>query len=76
MIMNNRKTWFVTGASKGLGLTLVKKLLSQGYNVAATSRTVDALREAVGTASDNFLALAMNLLDEQDIKAAIDALGV
>ena len=70
--MNNRKTWFVTGASKGLGLTLVKKLLSQGYNVAATSRTVDALREAVGTASDNFLALAMNLLDEQDIKAAID----
>jgi NAD(P)-dependent dehydrogenase (short-subunit alcohol dehydrogenase family) len=72
MIMNNRKTWFVTGASKGLGLTLVKKLLSQGYNVAATSRTVDALREAVGTASDNFLALAMNLLDEQDIKAAID----
>lgn len=70
--MNNRKTWFVTGASKGLGLTLVKKLLSQGYNVAATSRTVDALREAVGTASDNFLALAMNLLNEQDIKAAID----
>jgi NAD(P)-dependent dehydrogenase (short-subunit alcohol dehydrogenase family) len=72
MIMNNRKTWFVTGASKGLGLTLVKKLLSQGYNVAATSRTVDALKEAVGTASVNFLALAMNLLDEQDIKAAID----
>lgn len=70
--MKNRKTWFVTGASKGLGLTLVKKLLSQGYNVAATSRTVDALKQAVGTASDNFLALAMNLLNEQDIKAAID----
>jgi NAD(P)-dependent dehydrogenase (short-subunit alcohol dehydrogenase family) len=29
--MNNQKVWFVTGASKGLGLSLVKQLLNKGY---------------------------------------------
>lgn len=36
MAQNN--VWFVTGASKGLGLALVQKLLSQEFSVAATSR--------------------------------------
>jgi len=35
--MNTSKVWFVTGASRGLGLSLVKKLLDNGYRVAATS---------------------------------------
>lgn len=30
---NSKKVWFGTGASKGLGLTLVKKLLSEGYKI-------------------------------------------
>ncbi len=39
----NKKVWFVTGASKGLGLALVNTLLEQGYRVAATSRNVEQL---------------------------------
>lgn len=70
--MNTRKTWLITGASKGLGLTLAKKLLAKGYNVAATSRTVDALKAAVGIRSANFLPLAMNLVDEANVKQGID----
>lgn len=70
--MNTRKTWLITGASKGLGLTLAKKLLAQGYNVAATSRTIDALKAAVGTDSDNFLPLAMDLVNEENVKHGID----
>lgn len=35
--MENQKIWYVTGASKGLGLALVKLLLSTGNKVAATS---------------------------------------
>lgn len=70
--MNTRKTWLITGASKGLGLTLTKKLLAQGYNVAATSRTIDALKTAVGSQESNFLPLAMNLVNESDVKKGID----
>ena len=70
--MNTRKTWLITGASKGLGLTLTKKLLAQGYNVAATSRTIDALKTAVGSQESNFLPLAMDLVNESDVKKGID----
>jgi NAD(P)-dependent dehydrogenase (short-subunit alcohol dehydrogenase family) len=36
--MNTSKVWYVTGASQGLELTLIKKLLESGYRVAASSR--------------------------------------
>ncbi|RZL20106.1 MAG: SDR family oxidoreductase [Pedobacter sp.] len=70
--MSNRKTWLVTGASKGLGLILVKKLLAQGYNVAATSRTIDSLSTAVGIQSENFLPISMDLVYEANVKQGID----
>ncbi|GAA0551243.1 SDR family oxidoreductase [Chitinophaga japonensis] len=74
-----KKVWFITGASKGLGLSLVKKLLQEGYAVAATSRNAKALEQAVGAASGTFLPLGMNLKDEQDvakgIQAAVDHFG-
>lgn len=69
--MNTKKVWFVTGASKRLGLCLVKKLLQEGYAVAATSRTIDMLHKEVG-GSENFLPLEMDLINEQSIKSAID----
>lgn len=69
-IMENKKVWFVTGASKGLGLTLVKKLLSKGYDVAATSRNVEDLSKAVGSFS-NFLPLSVDLMSEESVEKAV-----
>src|SRR3982751_3858637 len=43
LLTMTQKVWLVTGASKGLGLTLVRNLLDQGHRVAATSRTVDLM---------------------------------
>ncbi|KQS34591.1 SDR family NAD(P)-dependent oxidoreductase [Pedobacter sp. Leaf194] len=68
--MENKKVWFVTGASKGLGLTLVKKLLSKGYDVAATSRNVEDLSKAVGSFS-NFLPLSVDLMSEESVEKAV-----
>ncbi len=69
--MNTQKVWFVTGASKGLGLTLVKKLLAEGYRVAATSRDVKALTTAVGKQTESFLPLQVDLLNEQSVVKAV-----
>lgn len=69
--MDTKKVWLVTGASKGLGLSLVKKLLSEGYKVAATSRTVKSLKKEVGTTA-NFLPLEVNIADETSVSNAID----
>ena len=66
----SQKVWFVTGASKGLGLTLVKQLLNKGYQVAATSRSIPDLSNAVGVFA-NFLPLAVSLTDEQSVNDAI-----
>ncbi len=60
--MNTKKVWYITGASRGLGLTLVKKLLDNGYRVAATSRDAHSLSQAVGLIDkDRFLPLAVDL---------------
>jgi len=59
--MNTSKVWYVTGASQGLGLVLVKKLLENGYRVAATSRDAHTLSLAVGLIDkDRFLPLAVD----------------
>lgn len=69
--MDTKKVWFVTGASKGLGLSLVKKLLGEGYKVAATSRNAEAFRNEIGTQYENFLPLQMNPVNEQSVANAI-----
>lgn len=69
--MKHSKVWFVTGASKGLGLSLVQQLLAQGYNVAATSRSKEELIRAVGYSS-SFLPLTVDLNSETSIQKAID----
>jgi NAD(P)-dependent dehydrogenase (short-subunit alcohol dehydrogenase family) len=70
--MENNKVWFITGASKGLGLELAKKLLAEGYKVAATSRSEASLVTALGNVSENFLPLEMDLVDEGSVKKAIE----
>lgn len=70
--MGNNKVWFITGASKGLGLELAKKLLAEGFKVAATSRSEEALVKVLGNASENFLPLEMDLVNEKSVKNAIE----
>ena len=70
-ITNNKKTWFITGASKGFGLSLVKQLLAAGQNVAATSRKLAELVIAVGSTADNFLPLEVDLTNEDSVGCAM-----
>jgi len=68
-----KKVWFITGASKGLGLSLVHQLLKAGQYVAATSRDISELKKAVNNDGGKFLPLAVNLADEQSVEDAIKA---
>lgn len=67
-----QKVWLVTGASRGLGLALVRELLSQGHRVAATSRTTDVLVKEVGAPGENFLPVPMDLVNESSVQKGID----
>ena len=69
--MENNKVWFITGASKGFGLSLVKQLLNAGQKVAATSRNLAELNNAVGITSANFLPLQVDLVNEENVSSAL-----
>lgn len=70
--MDTQKTWFITGASKGLGLSLVKQLLQKGQKVAATSRNIADLIKAAGPESDIFLPLSTDLTNEDSVAEALE----
>lgn len=68
-----KKVWFVTGASRGLGLALVKQLLSNGYLVAASSRNVNDLIKSVDADKQSFLPLTIDIIDEKSVEKGIQA---
>jgi NADP-dependent 3-hydroxy acid dehydrogenase YdfG len=68
---SKKKVWFVTGASKGFGLSIVKQLLCAGHFVAATSRDVEALKKAVNRDEHNFLPLYVDLANESSVSLAL-----
>ncbi len=67
-------TWFVTGASRGLGLELVRQLLQRGCNVAATTRSTQRLTAALaGVDTARLLALSVDLRDQSSVQAAVSS---
>ena len=68
--MKTKKVWYVTGASKGLGLTLVKQLIKDGYSVAATSRNASDLDKEIGS-NPNFLSLGVEITNESSVRESI-----
>ena len=70
-IMEDQKTWFITGASKGLGLILTKKLLELGNKVAATSRNIKAFEDLTLKYGNKFLPLDVNLSSDDSVSKAV-----
>lgn len=67
-------SWFVTGASRGLGAELVRQLLARGDNVAATTRSVERLHGALaGVPTQRLLPLEVDLGDAAAVAAAVTA---
>lgn len=66
------KIWFITGAARGIGLSLARQALAQGNAVAATSRTLAGLQRAFGDDCERLLALQVDLASETSVQAAIE----
>lgn len=62
--MNTQKVWFITGASKGMGLETAKFVLASGDKLVATSRNVNELISKLGEAGENFLPLALDITND------------
>lgn len=69
--MSTKKVWFITGASKGLGLSLAKTVLAEGHSVAATSRQVSELQKVIGNENSTFIPLEVDLVNEKSVEEAV-----
>jgi len=67
------KTWFITGASRGLGADIALAALAAGDRVVATGRQRAAVSDALGPDSDRLLSLALEVSDAAQAQAAVAA---
>ncbi|RYG37590.1 SDR family NAD(P)-dependent oxidoreductase [bacterium] len=64
------KTWFITGASRGLGTEIARAALAAGHNVVATARRPETVTAALGE-SDRLLALPLDVTDGAQAERAV-----
>lgn len=64
------KTWFVTGASSGIGKEMCLQLLQRGYNVVAVSRRMPSFSDY--SDSKNLLCLSVDVTSPVSIQEAIN----
>jgi NAD(P)-dependent dehydrogenase (short-subunit alcohol dehydrogenase family) len=65
------KTWFITGASSGLGEALSKAVLTAGDTVVATFRKQEQAEAFTKEAKENGLGLVLDVTHTEDINAAL-----
>jgi NAD(P)-dependent dehydrogenase (short-subunit alcohol dehydrogenase family) len=67
------ETWFITGASRGLGRTLTEQLLDRGDRVAATLRRPEQLADLARAAGDRLWVRALDVTDTGRLRSVVDA---
>jgi NAD(P)-dependent dehydrogenase (short-subunit alcohol dehydrogenase family) len=65
------RSWFITGASSGLGRTLAEQVLASGDRVVATARNVAALEDLTGPGPDDVIRLPLDVTDPEQVRATV-----
>lgn len=75
----SEKVWFLTGASRGFGLEIARKIVSQGDRVVATARRADQIRAQLPDAGEALLAVDLDVTNAeqaaQAVQSAVDTFG-
>ncbi|MBO4226989.1 SDR family oxidoreductase [Bradyrhizobium neotropicale] len=66
------KTWFITGASSGLGREMAQRLLARGDRVVGTVRRKSALADLQQAHGENLSTTILDVTDTAGLRAAID----
>jgi NAD(P)-dependent dehydrogenase (short-subunit alcohol dehydrogenase family) len=64
-------TWFITGASRGLGRELTEQALARGDRVAATLRTPSQLDDLAAVHSDRFWVRQLDVTDTMQMSRVV-----
>jgi NAD(P)-dependent dehydrogenase (short-subunit alcohol dehydrogenase family) len=67
------KTWFITGAARGIGAEIARAALAAGDNVVATGRNRAKLEEAFAAYGARVLVIELDVAEEAQAEAAAAA---
>src|SRR5213594_750206 len=70
--MSNKKIWFITGASRGMGVDFAKAALAAGHAIVASGRNSDRLSKVLGQSKD-LLPVKLDVTSRADAEAAVRA---
>jgi NAD(P)-dependent dehydrogenase (short-subunit alcohol dehydrogenase family) len=68
-----QETWFITGASRGLGVQIAKTAMRAGDRVVAAGRKRTAVNSSLGPDSNQLLSVELDVTDADQARAAVDA---
>jgi len=66
-----QKTWFITGASRGLGFEIAKAALRAGDQVVAAGRKKAAVADNLGPDSGQLLSVELDVTEADQARAAV-----
>lgn len=69
--MAKNNVWFITGASRGMGIDIAQAALAAGHSVVATGRDAARVQTAIG-AHENLLAVALDITDPAAAERAVE----
>ncbi|HET6153410.1 MAG TPA: oxidoreductase [Marmoricola sp.] len=65
--------WLITGCSTGIGREIAREALEAGHRVVVTARQVEAITDFVTDFGDLAIAVALDVTDKAQIRAAVAA---
>lgn len=70
--MSEKKVWFITGTSAGIGRELAETALENGYRVVATARKPEVLKDLTEKYPETVLTLKLDVTDKTDVTEAVN----
>jgi NAD(P)-dependent dehydrogenase (short-subunit alcohol dehydrogenase family) len=67
------KTWFITGAGRGLGVEIAKAAIKAGDRVAATGRSRKAIADVLGPDNEQLMSVKLDVANAYQARRATDA---
>jgi NAD(P)-dependent dehydrogenase (short-subunit alcohol dehydrogenase family) len=72
VVVSNKRVWFITGASRGMGADFAQAALAAGYAVVASGRDTARLSKALGQSND-LMPVKIDVTSRADAEAAVQA---
>ena len=71
MELRNKKQALITGGNRGIGFAIAQGLLSKGYDVIITARSLDSAKQAAAELAGNVIPVELDVSRDRSIEQAV-----